>query len=169
MTHELLPLVKQSEAGRIVVLSSKQHTFGSVDWDDLQFERKPFAGMKAYQQAKIANVLFAKELARHLKAQGSNIVVSSVHPGVIKTELHRDGSAMLKFGLTLVTSLFGKTLTQGVQTTLYAALSSELNDRSGHYLADCKIATPNQKEVTDEAALKMWQVSCKMLGLPTEW
>lgn len=171
LTHLLLPLVRKSEgdSGRIVVLSSKQHTMGAVDWNDLQFERKPFAGMQAYQQAKIANVLFAKELGAKLKAQGSSIVVSSVHPGVIKTELHRDASGVIQGLLTIFAGLLGKTIPQGVQTTLYGALSSDLKDKSGHYLADCKITPPNPKEVTEANAKRLWDLSCKMLSIPTEW
>jgi retinol dehydrogenase 12 len=169
LTYQLLPLVKKSEGGRIVVLSSKRHMFGSVDWSDLQYEKKPFNGARAYEQAKIANVLFARELAKKLKSQGSDIVVSSVHPGVIKTELHRDGSIVLRTALTTITALFGKNVSQGVQTTLYGAVSSDLKDKSGHYLADCQITPPNAKEVSDESAKKMWDISCKLLSLPEDW
>jgi retinol dehydrogenase 12 len=169
LTYQLLPLVKKSEGGRIVVLSSKRHMFGSVDWSDLQYEKKPFNGARAYEQAKIANVLFARELAKKLKSQGSDIVVSSVHPGVIKTELHRDGSIVLRTALTIITALFGKNVSQGVQTTLYGAVSSDLKDKSGHYLADCQITPPNAKEVSDESAKKMWDISCKLLSLPEDW
>ena len=70
-----------NEPGRIVVVSSYGHTFTDrIQFDDLNFE-KGYNKLKAYAQSKLANVLFAKELNKRMKAQGKNIIAVSLHPG----------------------------------------------------------------------------------------
>lgn len=71
-----------NEPGRIVVVSSYGHTFASngIQFDDLNFE-KGYNRIKAYGQSKLANILFAKELTKRMKAQGKDIIAVSLHPG----------------------------------------------------------------------------------------
>ena len=88
LTHELLDVLKASAPSRVVVLSSKLHYRGKMAWDDLQFERRRFSTLGAYNQSKLANVLFTRALARRLATSG--VVVNAVHPGVVQTELARD-------------------------------------------------------------------------------
>lgn len=61
--------------------------------------------------------------------------------------------------------IFGKTIEQGSQTTIYAAISPKLEGKGGLYLADCEIAQPAPHSVNPERAKKLWELSEKMVGL----
>lgn len=82
LTNLLLDLLKNSAPSRIVVISSSGHKFTNIKTDDLNSE-KSYHKFKAYSQSKLANVLFANELARRLKDTG--VTVNSLHPGVVQT------------------------------------------------------------------------------------
>jgi retinol dehydrogenase-12 len=88
LTNLLMPLLKKAAPGsRIVNVSSMAHEMGRIYWDDINFEKTPYNSVKAYQQSKLANVLFTKELAR--RGEGSGVTAYALHPGVIHTELGR--------------------------------------------------------------------------------
>lgn len=104
MAHYLLTLLLlkkrlMADDGRIVVLSSAASGFDKLDFNDLQstrFGSSMMQQLKAYGNSKLCNALFAMELDRRLKAVGSRIVVVSVHPGAVQTDLGRD-NALKKF------------------------------------------------------------------------
>ena len=79
------------DAPRVVTLASIAAKRGKIYFDDLQFERG-YKGMEAYQQSKLADLMFAQELERRLVAAGAGVVSVAVHPGVAKTALFKVGS-----------------------------------------------------------------------------
>ncbi len=91
LTQLLLPKMLSTEdtAGRVVVLSSSAHEFGEIDVNDLHYNKggRPYKGWPAYGQSKLANLLYAKELADRL--ENTKVTAVSVHPGVIQTNLWR--------------------------------------------------------------------------------
>jgi NAD(P)-dependent dehydrogenase (short-subunit alcohol dehydrogenase family) len=90
----LLPAVRAVDDGRIVIVSSEAHRIGSIDLDDLNWERRPYHRWRAYGQSKLANLLYAREFARRLTAAGSDITVAAAHPGYARTELQTKGPTM---------------------------------------------------------------------------
>lgn len=86
LTNLLLDLLKISTPSRVVVVSSLAHTRGEINTSDLNSERNYEPGT-AYNQSKLANVLFSRELSRRL--EGSGVTVNSLHPGIVDTELMR--------------------------------------------------------------------------------
>jgi retinol dehydrogenase-14 len=66
----------------VVAVSSHAHAQGRIDFDDLQGVAS-YSGPRAYNQSKLANVLFSHELARRLRR--STVVANAVHPGVVST------------------------------------------------------------------------------------
>jgi NAD(P)-dependent dehydrogenase (short-subunit alcohol dehydrogenase family) len=92
LTRELLDLLAEAAArrggARVVTVSSELHARGRIDFDDLQGERR-YGGTAAYAHSKLANVLFARALARRTAARG--VTSNALHPGVIKTKLLREG------------------------------------------------------------------------------
>jgi NAD(P)-dependent dehydrogenase (short-subunit alcohol dehydrogenase family) len=153
LTQELLPLLRRSAPARIVVLSSALHYRGKLDWDDLQFERRKYNPTAAYNQSKLANVLFTKALARRLA--GSGVTVNAVHPGVVTTELFREYPKLL-FKLM---SLFLKTPEQGAACSLHVATAPELDGVSGEYFEKSR-SIPAAAASMDEAAQdRLWTLT----------
>jgi hypothetical protein len=115
-------------------------------------------------------VLFTRELAKRLT--GTKVTVNALHPGVIKTELGRYFPATygwkavaLQFVLLPVVLWFFKSVPQGAQTSIYCAVSEDLNSVSGCYFSDCK-----QKEILPHGlnqrdAARLWELSEKMCNL----
>lgn len=163
LTNLLLDRLKSAESARIVTLSSRMASNGSIDFSDLNYEKRSYGPYMAYSQSKLANVLFTSELARRL--EGSNVTAYSVHPGVVSTELYRNQRKITKFFMWPVHKLFMKTPEQGTQTTLYCALEKGIEKHSGKYFADSKLGTLPSKCFDGDTAAKLWGVSEKMVGL----
>ena len=79
--------LQKSAPSRIVNVSSLAHERGKMDLDDINFEQQPYSRGKAYQQSKLANILFTRELAKRL--EGTGVTTYALHPGVVATELAR--------------------------------------------------------------------------------
>ncbi|EDW02224.1 GH21881 [Drosophila grimshawi] len=163
LTNLMLDLLKnKSSPSRIVNVSSLAHTRGEINTADLNSEKSYEEG-KAYNQSKLANVMFTRELARRL--EGTGVTVNALHPGIVDTELFRHMSFFSNFFVGLfVRPLFWpfvKTAKNGAQTTLYAALDPDLANVTGQYFSDCQ---PQQVAVaaTDTQIAKwLWTVSEK--------
>jgi NAD(P)-dependent dehydrogenase (short-subunit alcohol dehydrogenase family) len=148
-----------TEEGRVVMLSSAAHNAapkGGIEFDNLSGE-KSYSAWTAYGQSKIANLLFAKELARRF--QGTKKTAYAVHPGVIPTNLgrHMNPIAMAIFGLSK--HLFLKSIEQGSATQCYTAVNPNVVQSSGSYFADCNVAVPRKDAEDSELAKKLWEVS----------
>jgi NAD(P)-dependent dehydrogenase (short-subunit alcohol dehydrogenase family) len=85
LTNLLLPRIRQ----RVVTVSSNGHRVGSIDFDDLDWRRRPYRAMAAYAQSKLANLLFTAELQRRLTEVGSPVLATAAHPGTAATNLFR--------------------------------------------------------------------------------
>ena len=126
LTSLLLDRLKASAPARIVTVSSGVHTGGTINFDDLQGERR-YSGQQAYSQSKLANVMFTYELARRL--DGTGVTATALHPGVVRTGFAaEDPSAMLKVFLPLI-RVFLKTPDQGAATSIYLASAPEARGR----------------------------------------
>lgn len=156
LTSLLEERLRESAPARIVTVASDAHRAGRIEFDDLQAERG-YAGMRAYAQSKLANILFTRELARRLS--GSGVAAYSVHPGTVRTGFAREDAGRL-FGLVLrAGALLMKSPEQGAQTSVYAASSPELVGRTGEYLAKSRVAKPSARAQDDVAAARLWSVS----------
>jgi NAD(P)-dependent dehydrogenase (short-subunit alcohol dehydrogenase family) len=180
LTRALLPVLLQSEAPRVVALSSSGHRLSPIVFDDIHFERREYNKWKAYGQAKTANALMALHLdTLHAK---DGLTANAVHPGGIQTGLsrHITREEMEAMGWVKPGAEPGylppgfKTPEQGAATTVWAATAPELQGHGGLYLEDCNEAVPSPEgerrfgyvpHVRDrEAAAKLWTVSEAMLA-----
>ncbi|XP_074115305.1 retinol dehydrogenase 13 [Cotesia typhae] len=165
LTNLLLDKLKSSAPSRVVVVASAAHRRGKIKVEDLNSEQSYEAG-DAYSQSKLANVLFAKELAK--KLAGTGVAVNSVHPGLVDTEIMRH----MSFTKSTIASvmikpffwLFIKTPKQGAQAVLNAALNPELQKLSGVYLSQFDII--KEEDETEEVkntklAEWLWVTSTK--------
>ncbi len=158
LTEALLPILERSAPSRIVVLSSALHYRGNMAWDDLQFERRSFSGTTAYNQSKLANVLFTKALARRLEGKG--VTVNAVHPGVVKTELARDMPKILM----AIGGLFMLTPAGGAKTSLYVATSAECASVTGAYFEKSRHKKAAAAALDEAAQERLWKVTEALLG-----
>jgi NAD(P)-dependent dehydrogenase (short-subunit alcohol dehydrogenase family) len=94
LTGGLLPALLRSPAPRVVNVSSNAHKYGSMRWDDLNWERGRYAKWRAYGQSKLANLLFSSELQRRAVADATRLLVASAHPGYAATHLMAVGPRM---------------------------------------------------------------------------
>lgn len=128
LTEKLLPLVRRSPEGRIVIVASHGHYRAKgIDWDAV---RKPSATLTAFPEycvSKLANVLHAKELARRL--EGTNVTTYSLHPGGVASDIWK--RRMGPFAVLLRPFLI--TNEQGAKTQLHCETAPELARESGLY------------------------------------
>ena len=92
LTGLLADLLLGTEGSRVVTVSSEAHKWGEINFDDLQWEARPYKKMAAYGQSKLANLIFAYELQRRLGAAGSGTRSLAAHPGWTGTDLQRNSS-----------------------------------------------------------------------------
>jgi NAD(P)-dependent dehydrogenase (short-subunit alcohol dehydrogenase family) len=162
LTRELLPLLEASAPSRIVILSSALHYRGKMDWDDLQFERRKYSGTAAYNQSKLANVLFTLALARRLESKG--VTVNAVHPGVVATELTRDYPRLL----IKLFHLFLLTPEQGAACSLHVAASPDTAATTGQYFEKSKTKPPLRAAQDRDAQEKLWSLTERLLKATDE-
>ncbi|MCW2531180.1 MAG: Short-chain dehydrogenase/reductase, partial [Blastococcus sp.] len=118
LTNLLLPHVTD----RVVTLSSSLHRSGSIDLEDLNWQRRPYSATGAYAQSKLANLLFTLELQRRLTAAGSRVRALAAHPGWAATNLQgRTGSWVADRAAILGNRLFAQSDERGALPTLAAA------------------------------------------------
>nr|XP_056712509.1 retinol dehydrogenase 14 [Euleptes europaea] len=164
LTNLLLGLLKSSAPSRIVVVSSALYKYGEINFDDLNSElsyNKSFA----YSRSKLANLLFARELARRL--EGTGVTVNALHPGIVRTNLgrHIHIPLLVKPLLNLVSWAFFRSPLEGAQTSIYLASSPEVEGVSGKYFGNCKEQPLLPKATDDLVARKLWDISEVMVGL----
>ncbi|XP_018603185.1 retinol dehydrogenase 13 [Scleropages formosus] len=165
LTNCLMDLLKKSAPSRIVNVSSLAHEQGKIHFDDINLDRD-YTPLKSYQQSKLANILFTRELAVQLK--GTGVTTYCLHPGVIRTELWRHKmptSTLLKNIISLPFIVFMKTPWEGAQTTIHCAVEESLANDSGLYYSDCAPKKPAPQAQDDQAAKRLWELSSSMVGL----
>ncbi|BDA50602.1 Retinol dehydrogenase 14 [Coccomyxa sp. Obi] len=169
LTRELLPSMKALKTpARVVAVSSRAHEMGSIFLEDLHYRNRPYSAWGSYGQSKLANILFAKELARRL--EGSNIKAYSLHPGVINTPLGRHvyGESYVGAAAKLVIGVLAwpwfKSPAQGAATSITAAVSPDLEAHSGVYLHDSQIKEPSKAAQDMDMAAELWAETEKQLA-----
>ncbi|KAH8325219.1 hypothetical protein KR074_012217 [Drosophila pseudoananassae] len=179
LTHLLLDVLKKTAPSRIVNVSSVSHERGTIKMDDLNSE-KSYSRFGAYEQSKLANVLFTRELAKRL--EGTGVTVNALHPGAVNTDIvdslpsamkyvaiHRFITFIIKFFVRFIAKpamwMFFKTPKSGAQTSLYAALDPELEKVTGKYFSDCKPKEVSSAAKDEKTAKFLWTESQKWTGV----
>ena len=158
LTKLLLERIIASAPARIVVVASVAHRrAGAFRFDDLQAEDR-YSAMGTYQQSKLANVLFAKELARRL--DGTGVTANALHPGTVRTGWGMDGDSRGVLAMALkVGRWWMLTPEQGAATTIHLALSGEVEGKTGGYYVRSRESRPTKHALDPEAARRLWDIS----------
>jgi NAD(P)-dependent dehydrogenase (short-subunit alcohol dehydrogenase family) len=156
LTRLLLAQLLRATPARVVTVSSGAHHAGAIDFDDLQGERR-FRGQRAYNQSKLANVLFTTELGRRFAPD--ELSAFAVDPGWVKgTNLGTTASLGLKaMGLLMLPFMVDPD--HGADTVVWAASSPTLNGRTGLYLAKRTVGRPSRRARDAPLAERLWAVS----------
>ena len=160
LTNLLLDLLKESAPSRIITVSSEARRGASIDFDDLQSERR-YRGFQVYGMTKKANILFTYELAERL--EGTGVVANCLHPGAVSTNFAQNNRGPIALFFRLFKP-FMRSPEQGADTLVYLSSSPEAGALNGKYLTDRKEVSP--AEPRDEAAQKrLWEVSEELTNL----
>ena len=163
LTSLLMDIIKKSAPSRIINVSSSAHMFGHLDFDDLMGEKK-YGAMRAYGQAKLANLLFTYELARRLA--GTGVTVNALHPGVVKTNFGAGMKGRWRIFITLGKP-FNISARKGAETSIYLASSPEVARVSGKYFAKKKEKRSSKESYDESVAKRLWSESARLTG--AEW
>lgn len=145
-----------ADDGRVVILSSDAHRRAppeAIQFDNLD-GKKGYTPWGAYGQSKIANLLFAKELAR--KFTGTGKTANALHPGVIKTNLARSMNPIVGAVMAVGSAVAMKSIPEGAATQCYAAVHPGAAALNGEYLRDCNVGEPRSDANDPALAKKLW-------------
>jgi retinol dehydrogenase 12 len=162
LTNLLLDSMRASSPARIVTTTSIAHRGTQIDFEDIQFERRPYSGVKAYSQSKLANILFTKELAARL--QGTRVTTNCFHPGAVRTGLLQ-GNPWYYQALWSAGGLFFLSPEKGADTGIYLASSPAVEGVAGKYFVKRKQAEPSSEARSTEGAKRLWDISAKLTSL----
>ena len=158
LTNLLLERLAASAPARVVTVSSMMHAGGAIEFASFRSPAK-YDAMGAYRQSKLANVLFANELAR--RTAGKRIASNSLHPGGVATEIARDGPWWMRAGMRLV----GMSPEKGARTSVLLASAPEHEATSGRYFVSGREKAPATAALDRGLAERLWDESAKLVGV----
>ncbi len=185
LTGLLMPALEMSAAAatdaehrpRVVTVASIAHKRGRINFDDLQF-RNGYSPMAAYQQSKLADLMFAFEMEQRLEARSSGLLSMAAHPGVAETSLFKVGSStgLAHIAEKVIAQTIGALLNsdaEGALPTLYAATSpgavgggyygpQGFQEMRGGDVGDAQVA-PQARDAA--VAARLWSVCQDMTGV----
>jgi NAD(P)-dependent dehydrogenase (short-subunit alcohol dehydrogenase family) len=168
LTNLLLPNVTD----RVVTVSSSLHRSGTIDLDDLNWQRRPYSPQRAYGQSKLANLLFTLELQRRLTAAGSPVRAMSAHPGWAATNLQsHSGSRLEDVAMQVGNRLLAVTGEEGALPTLFAATADIPGgsyagpDRMMEMRGSPTLVGRSAAASDVEMARRLWTVSAQLTGV----
>ena len=159
LTSLLLERLTASAPARVVTVSSAAQSMGRIDFDDLMGERK-YSGQRAYNQSKLANVMFTYELSKRL--EGTGVTATAVHPGMTSTDFSAEDPALGV--LVRILRPFMQTPAEGADTAVYLASSPEVEGTSGGYFVKRKTKRSHASSYDSATTGRLWQVSADLVG-----
>jgi retinol dehydrogenase-12 len=163
LTNLLLPLLKQSASARIINVASDAHKGATINFDDIQLKQR-YSGWRAYQQSKLANILFTYELARRL--EGTQVTANTLHPGFVRTNfLEVFKNAWGGWLLRQIANVIALSPEQGALTSIYLASSPDVEGVSGRYYVKRQPIASSPQSQDRAAAERLWTLSEQMSGV----
>jgi NAD(P)-dependent dehydrogenase (short-subunit alcohol dehydrogenase family) len=164
LTQLLIDRLKAGSDGRIINVSSGAHGGARLDFNDLQNEHE-YVGKRAYNQSKLANIVFTYELSRRL--DGSGVTVNAMAPGGVITHFCRNNGyvSWLKHvgAHILARNLIGPK--KAAETIVYLATSAEVQGVTGKYFFEKKPVSSSAASYDADTAKRLWDISIEMTGV----
>ncbi len=159
----------------MVTLSSNAHKMGRIAFDDLQSERR-YSRWRAYGQSKLANLLFALELDRRLRAAGAGVKSLAAHPGYAATNLQSAAAPVVdRLVMVATNALLAQSAERGALPALYAATAPGLEgglyvgpDGPGEFRGHPRVVSPTGAARDPATAARLWEVSEELTGVSFE-
>ncbi|CAG2114448.1 unnamed protein product [Medioppia subpectinata] len=162
VTRLLIPNLAKSTSPRIINVSSVAHHFGSININDVNYEKGFYLPLTAYNQSKLAQVLFTRELAKRVKE--TDIHVYAVNPGVLRNRKRISNRYIFSDVLHKMS-----VNNIGVQGVLYVALEDKFKNESGHYYRNHeRVEFLTERASDDVMAKKLWDLSSDYVKLETD-
>ncbi len=158
LSNLLLEVLTLNRPSKIINISSEQHRFvRTIPWQDLQGEHR-YQPIEQYNLTKLYDILLSREMARRTRDAG--VVVNSVSPGFLHTDLGREARGAFRVFLTLARP-FQRSAAHGAGAVVHV-----LNvPVSGAYFRNKKETLPSELAQDDASAARLWEVSCGFAGL----
>lgn len=153
LTRQLMSLLLVTPGSRVVTVASMAHQPARVHFDDPEFKARKYSAWGAYGQSKLANILFARELAR----RGAGVQSYSLHPGMVASGFGHNGQGTLK-RLYRYIDRFAVTPDEGAQTSVYLSSTGDQLVNGGYYVKS-RLSTPSARALDDGAAYRLWEQS----------
>jgi len=148
-----------TDTGRVVMVSSEAHHRApseGIQFDNLSGERE-YGPWSSYGQSKLANLLFANQLAKRLEGTGKT--ANSLHPGVIHTNLTRSMNPIVRGALAIAGPLVLKSIPEGAATQCYLAVHPSVEGVAGKYFSDSNVGRSSRHGRDEKMAAKLWDAS----------
>ncbi len=185
LTELLLGTLKATPDSRMLILSSVVHAGSpknrpAIDFDDINYKTRKFSNFGAYAEAKVATVLYAKELGARL--EGTGVSAFSVHPGWARSNFGSGGGLGMRIAMTLMRPLsrfVSDSNEESAQTSLHCLISDDAPNHSGAYFSqrsvlyrdkECKgggwpLESPNPNATDMDIARRLVDLSYELVGL----
>jgi retinol dehydrogenase-14 len=165
LTSLLLERLKASAPARVITVSSGAQSMGRIDFEDLMGEPR-YSGQRAYNQSKLANVMFTYELARRL--EGTGVTATVLHPGMTSTAFGAEDTARGWGPVIAILRRFMQSPERGADTPVYLASSRDVEGVTGQYFADRKAKKSHTSSYDSAIQARLWQVSADLVGLTVD-
>ncbi|KAK3586841.1 hypothetical protein CHS0354_034879 [Potamilus streckersoni] len=167
LTHLLLDLLKNSTPSRIINTTANAFSLGVINFEDVNFKSHEYSPGVGYSQSKLAVMAFSLALSEHLQDTGVSVYI--INPGVVNTNLHRHmpfrQNAFISLGFSPFFWYLTKAPEDGAQTTIYCAISENLENVSGQYYKECQKEKIDKDTVKTELPRKTWDASLNWLQI----
>ena len=163
LSNLLLPALRRAPApSRVITVSSGAHAGPPFDFDDPNFERRRYSRGRAYQQSKLANILFTMAFAR--RSTDTGVQPLALHPGVYETGLLRDYLGAVPGGAA-IGKIIGRKADRAGPILAELAVGKLGEDLSGAYFNRATRDSPSQAAQDRDAQERLWDWSAAAVGL----
>ena len=161
LTGLLLESLKASTAARIVNVASEAHRGGQMDLEDPQGTKR-YSGWRAYQQSKLANILFTYRLAALL--EGTKVTANCLHPGFVASKFGQNNGWLFVTILKTIMRFSAIDVEAGARTSVHVAASADVEGVSGRYFDKSRETTSSLVSRDEETGLRLWELSESLTG-----
>jgi NAD(P)-dependent dehydrogenase (short-subunit alcohol dehydrogenase family) len=161
LTHELMPLLRQSGDARVLAVSSGSHYRARVRWDDVMLHRR-YRALAAYGQSKLCNVLFITELAR--REAGSCLSAYAFDPGLVNTDIGSKGTRGIERFVWEKRRRHGRSPEEPAEYLAALVTEPGFSGQTGMYWRDGRVKTPSRRARDPLAARRLWELSEELCG-----